>query len=113
MTAVADSAGATPTRKLRRHSGPDRIAALLRAGFRPTAAKRRLAGGSPTVHAAVVNGAPAVVATLGDRVLGVVVLTVRDERIAAVCGIADPTRLGRLTEQWRRLTPADPLIAAW
>ncbi|MEV5496379.1 FAD-dependent oxidoreductase [Nonomuraea fuscirosea] len=38
-----------------------------RSGFKPTPAKRRLAGGTSAVHYARVNGAPALVFVVGDR----------------------------------------------
>lgn len=110
-TAISDGTGTA--RKLIRSAVPERIAAMIRAGFRPTPAKRRLAGGMPAMHAAVVNGSPAVVATLGGRVLGVVTLEVRDGRIAAVLGIAAPARLGRLTREWVRHEHPDPVIESW
>ena len=44
-TAISDGAGLTET--LLRYDTPQRIAAVARAGFKPTPAKRRLAGGSP------------------------------------------------------------------
>ena len=110
-TAIGDGAG-TATKVLR-FSAPERIAAVLRAGFKPTAAKRKLAGGSPSIHAAVVNGSPAMVAVVDGRVLGVVVLEVRGERIAGVCGIAAPVRLGRLAEHWQRHEHDDPLVESW
>ena len=40
--------------------------------------------------------------TLDDRVLGVTILEIRDNKIAGVRGIAAPARLGRLTEEWQR-----------
>jgi RNA polymerase sigma-70 factor (ECF subfamily) len=110
-TAIADGAGLA--KKLLRYSVPERIAAMMRAGFKPTPAKRRLAGGSPSIHAAVVNGSPAMVAALDDRVLGVVILEVREDKVAAVHGMASPARLGRLTAQWRRHEHNDPLIESW
>ncbi|SFA76751.1 RNA polymerase, sigma subunit, ECF family [Amycolatopsis marina] len=110
-TAVTDGAGLAT--KLMRVSGPARIASVLRAGFRPTPAKRKLAGGSPAIHASVVNGSPAVIATLDDRVLGAVILEVRGDKIAAVHGMASPARLGRLTEEWRRREHDVPLIESW
>ena len=61
----------------------------------------------------VVNGSPAVIAVLDDRVVGVVVLEVRDGKIAAVRGIAAPDRLGRLTEEWRQHEHDAPVINAW
>jgi RNA polymerase sigma-70 factor (ECF subfamily) len=85
----------------------------MRAGFKPTPVKRRLAGGSPAMHAGVVNGSPALIAALDDRVLGVVILDLRDDKVAVVRGISDPDRLGRLTAQWRRCRHDDPLIDVW
>jgi len=112
-TAVADGAGASAGKRLLRYSVPERIAAMLRAGFKPTPAKRRLVGGSPSLHSALVNGSPALVAAIDGRVLGVVVLDVRGERIATVCGIAGQSRLGRLNEQWLRGEHPDPIMASW
>ncbi len=110
-TAVSDGAGAG--RKILRYAVPERIAAALRAAFKPTPAKRKLAGGSPAMHAGVVNGSPALIAVLPDRVVGVLVLEVRDDKVAVVRGIADPGRLGRLSRQWQRGEHDAPLIAAW
>ncbi|MFY1687052.1 sigma-70 family RNA polymerase sigma factor [Plantactinospora sp. WMMB782] len=110
-TAVSDGAGQGG--KLLRHAAPEQIAAALRAGFKPTPAKRRLAGGSPAIHAGVVNGSPAAIAAVGDRVVGVVVLDIRDGRVAVVRGIASPDRLGRLTEEWRRREHDAPVIESW
>ncbi len=110
-TAIADGAGKAT--KLQRHAVPERIAAMLRAGFKPTPAKRKLAGGSPAIHAAVVNGSPAMIAVLDDRVLGAVILEIRDDKIASVCGMAAPARLERLTKEWRRHEHDDPIIESW
>jgi len=110
-TVISDGAG--PVRRWLRFSGPERIAAALRAGFKPTPAKRRLAGGSPAMHAGVINGCPALIAAFDDRVVGVVVLDVRDDRVAVLRGISDPDRLGRLTAQWRRREHVDPVIPSW
>lgn len=112
-TGVADGAGLRPARRLVRHPDPRRVAVAVRAGFTPTATKRRLAGGSPAVHAAVVNGCPAVVATLADRILGILVLELRGDRIAGVRGIATPERLARLTAEWQRREHDAPLIESW
>jgi RNA polymerase sigma-70 factor (ECF subfamily) len=110
-TAISDGAG--QARRWLRFSTPGRIAAALRAAFKPTPAKRRLAGGSPAMHAGVVNGCPALIAAFADRVVGVVVLDVRDDRVAVLRGISDPDRLGRLTREWLRGEHDDPLIQAW
>ena len=110
-TGISDGAGLAE--KLIRYSTPERIASVVRAGFKPSPAKRRLAGGSPSIHAVVVNGCPAMLSTLDDRVVGVVILEIRDDKIAGVRGIAAPGRLGRLTEEWQRQEHGVPLIESW
>jgi RNA polymerase sigma-70 factor (ECF subfamily) len=110
-TAISDGAGLTET--LLQYDTPQRVAAVARAGFTPTAAKRRLAGGRPAVHYALVNGAPAILFVLGDQVVGAVGFDITDGKIATVRGIAAPTRLARLTEAWRQQEPDTPLITEW
>jgi RNA polymerase sigma-70 factor (ECF subfamily) len=110
--AVSDGAGGTAA-KLLRFDTPQRIAAVVRAGLKPTPAKRRLLGGAPALHYAVVNGAPALLFVLGDRVIGSAMFDIADGKIATVRGIAAPARLVRLTEAWRQREPDAPLIAQW
>jgi len=111
VTAVSDGAGLTRT--LLRYDTPQRVAAVARAGFKSTPAKRRLAGGTLAVHYAHVNGAPAILFVLGDQVVGAVTFDITDDRIATVRGIAAPTRLTRLTEAWRRHEHGTPLTSQW
>lgn len=110
-TAISDGAG--QTRTWLRFPTPERIAAAMRAAFKPTPAKRKLAGGSPAMYAGVVNGCPALIAAFDDRVVGVVVLEVRGDKVAALRGISDPERLVRLTTEWLRRDHDEPLIRAW
>ncbi|WP_230193458.1 sigma-70 family RNA polymerase sigma factor [Streptomyces coriariae] len=110
-TAISDGAGLTKT--LLQYDTPQRIAAVARAGFKPTPAKRRLAGGTPAVHYALVNGAPAILFVLGDQVVGAVTFDITGGKIATVRGIAAPARLTHLTEAWRRHEPDTPLIPQW
>ncbi|GGP97286.1 sigma-70 family RNA polymerase sigma factor [Streptomyces roseolilacinus] len=110
-TAISDGAGLAG--RLLRFDTAQRVAAVARAGFKPTPAKRRLAGGTPAVHYALVNGAPAVLFVLGDRVIGTVAFDIADDGITTVRGIAAPARLVRLTEAWRQREPDAPLVAAW
>ncbi|MFW3168895.1 sigma-70 family RNA polymerase sigma factor [Geodermatophilus sp. CPCC 206100] len=110
-TAISDGAGLTET--LLQYDTPRRIAAVMRAGLQPTPAKRRLAGGTPAIHYALVNGAPAILFVLGDQVLGAVGFDITNGKIATVRGIAAPTRLVRLAEAWRQHDPDTPLIAQW
>ncbi|MGH3583972.1 MAG: sigma factor-like helix-turn-helix DNA-binding protein, partial [Mycobacterium sp.] len=111
-TAISDGAGGRAD-KLIRYSGSERIAAVVRAGFKPSAAKRKLAGGSPSIHAAVVNGCPAMLVTLEDRVVGVAILEIHGDKIAGLRSVAAPARLGRLTEEWQRRAHDAALIESW
>ncbi|MEU7469866.1 sigma-70 family RNA polymerase sigma factor [Streptomyces sp. NPDC044984] len=111
VTAVSDGAGLS--RRLLRYTTRERVASYVRAGFKPTPAKRRLAGGSPALHLAWVNGSPAVVAVIDGRVVGAVAFEVRDGKVASLRGIAAAGRLSRLDEAWRRHEPDAPVISAW
>ncbi|MCW3820738.1 sigma-70 family RNA polymerase sigma factor [Micromonospora sp. DR5-3] len=110
-TAISDGAGLAKT--LLQYDTPQRIAAVVRAGFKPTPAKRRFAGGTPAIHYALVNGAPAILFVLGDQVVGAVAFDITNGKITTMRGIAAPTRLARLTEAWRQHEPDTPLIAEW
>ncbi|MGI5200433.1 sigma-70 family RNA polymerase sigma factor [Spirillospora sp. CA-108201] len=110
-TAISDGAGLTE--KLLQYSTAQGIAAVARAGFKSTPAKRRLAGGAPAIHYALVNGAPAILFVLGSQVIGAVTFDLTGGKIATVRGIAAPTRLIRLTETWQHHEPDAPLITRW
>ncbi|MFF7137428.1 sigma-70 family RNA polymerase sigma factor [Streptomyces sp. NPDC008196] len=111
VTAVSDGYGLA--RRLLRYKTRERVASYVRAGFQPTSAKRRLAGGSPAMHIAGVNGSPAVLAVVDDRVVGAVAFEVTDGKIASLRGIATADRLARLNEVWRQREPDAPVINAW
>ncbi|MFK4265957.1 sigma-70 family RNA polymerase sigma factor [Streptomyces milbemycinicus] len=111
VTAVSDGAGLG--KRLLRYKTRERVASYVRAGFKPTPAKRRLAGGSPAFHIAVVNGSPAVLAVVDDRVVGAVAFEVSDGKVASLHGIAAADRLARLNEAWRQHEPDAPVINAW
>ncbi|MFE5944664.1 sigma-70 family RNA polymerase sigma factor [Streptomyces sp. NPDC056480] len=111
VTAVSDGAGLA--RRLLRVTTRERVAAFARAGFRPTAAKRRLAGGTPSFHIEVVNGTPAVLAVVDGRVVGAVAFAVDDGKVTSLHGIATADRLTRLNEAWRKHDPGAPVIEAW
>jgi RNA polymerase sigma-70 factor (ECF subfamily) len=110
-TAVSDGYGLA--RRLLRYNTRERVAFYVRAGFKPTPAKRRLAGGSPSFHIALVNGSPAVLAVVDDRVVGAVAFEVSDGKVASLRGIAAADRLARLNEAWRQHEPDAPVINAW
>ncbi|MEV6658388.1 sigma-70 family RNA polymerase sigma factor [Nocardia fluminea] len=111
-TGISDGAGGLAA-KLIRYASPHRLATAVRAGFTPSPAKRRLAGGSPSMYAVVVNGCPALLVTLGDRVLGVAVLEMRADKIAGMRSVAAPHRLGRVTAEWQRREHGTPLVQSW
>ncbi|MFD4458771.1 sigma-70 family RNA polymerase sigma factor [Nocardia sp. NPDC058480] len=111
-TGISDGVGGLAA-KLIHYATPQRLANVVRAGFTPTPAKRRLAGGSPSIHAVVVNGCPAALVTLDDRVLGVAILELRDDKIAGMRSIAAPHRLGRVTDEWQRREHQAPLVELW
>ncbi|MFF3610846.1 sigma-70 family RNA polymerase sigma factor [Streptomyces sp. NPDC002580] len=111
VTVVSDGAGLG--KRLLRYRTRERVASFVRAGFRPTPAKRRLAGGSPAFHIAPVNGCPAVLAVVEGRIVGAVAFEVRDGRIASLYGVAAAGRLDRLGEAWRQREPDAPVIDTW
>ncbi|MBQ1098342.1 sigma-70 family RNA polymerase sigma factor [Streptomyces sp. b94] len=111
VTAVSDGAGLA--RRLLRYRTRERVASYVRAGFKPTPAKRRLAGGSPAMHIAWINGAPAVLAVIEDRVVGAVAFEVREGKVASLHGVAAADRLARLSESWRQHGSGAPVIEAW
>jgi RNA polymerase sigma-70 factor (TIGR02957 family) len=76
------------------------VARFLRGLFRDTEIRRQQLGGSPTFYADVVNGEPALVVVVDDRVAGVMCLEVRDGRIAAVRTQVNPDKLERLSRRW-------------
>ncbi|WBB69135.1 hypothetical protein [Micromonospora sp. WMMD812] len=110
-TAITDGAGLTET--LLQYDTAQRVAAVVRAGFKPTPAKRRLAGGTPAIYYALVNGAAAILFVLGDQVIGAVTFDITNGKIATGRGVAAPIRLARLTEAWRQHEPDTPLISQW
>ncbi|WP_020524828.1 sigma-70 family RNA polymerase sigma factor [Catelliglobosispora koreensis] len=111
--AIAVSDGAGLARTLLRYDTAQRIASVVHAGFKPSAAKRRFAGGTPAIHYAVLNGAPAIVFVLGGQVIGSVSFDIAYGKITTVWGIAGPVRLARLARAWRRREPGTPLVEAW
>ncbi|MFJ7911915.1 sigma-70 family RNA polymerase sigma factor [Kitasatospora sp. NPDC096204] len=110
-TVISDGAGLA--RRLLRYETRERVASYARAGFKPTAAKRRLAGGSPAFHIALVNGSPAVLAVIDDRVVGAGVFEVSDGKVASLYGIAATDRLARLDEAWRQYESDAPAVHTW
>lgn len=103
-TAVFDGAGLSRT--LWRYETPARVATMMRSAFRPTPAKRRLAGGSPAIRLGQVNGRPAALVVPGDRIVGATAFQISDGKAAALHGFAAAQRLARLTVGPRRVDGA-------
>jgi RNA polymerase sigma-70 factor (ECF subfamily) len=111
-TAVSDSAGLLD--KPIRYVGAAAVAAYLRAAYKPTPAKHRLIGGAPAIYADLVNGAPAAVAVIDGKVVGVMTVEVDGSgRISALRSYAAPDRLARLSERWTGRAHGEPLLAVW
>lgn len=90
----ADGGGAVGTAR-RPVEGRARVARYLAGGFRK-------ATGAVTFTFTEVNGGPAVVAAADGTVLGVVALTVGDDRISALHIMANPPKLAHLAKQLSR-----------
>ncbi|MFC4337752.1 RNA polymerase sigma factor SigJ [Salininema proteolyticum] len=110
-TAMSDGAGFSET--VIEFRTAQRIAALARAGFTPSAAKRRLVGGSLAFHFGLVNGSPAMLAVLAGNVRGMVAFEISEGRVTTLRGIGAASRLGRLSEAWRGRDHGEPIIADW
>lgn len=109
---IADGGGQVPARSTP-VVGAFEIARLLRGLFKPSAAKRNLVGGSLTMHAVVVNGDPAALATVGDVAVAVMTCDVTSDGIAAVHIQANPGKLERVRRQWAASEHGEPLLEVW
>lgn len=96
---VSDGGGKVPARSTPVIGGLT-IARFLRNAMRPSAAKKAMAGGEYVMHAGVVNGGPALLATVGERVVAAICLEVTADGITGVHIQANPDKLERLSRQW-------------
>ncbi|MDX2848489.1 RNA polymerase sigma-70 factor [Actinacidiphila glaucinigra] len=110
--AVGDGGGKVPARA-KAFEGALAVAKFLRGLFTPGAAKRALVGGTAEVHAADVNGDPAVVAVVDGRVVGVMCLEVTADGVAAVRNQVNPDKLERATRRWAAGDHGEPLFHAF
>ncbi|MQA96284.1 MAG: sigma-70 family RNA polymerase sigma factor [Streptosporangiales bacterium] len=109
---VGDGGGKVPARA-KAFFGAVMVAKFLRGLFRPSDAKRALVGGGMDLYADMVNGSPAIVALVGDQVVGVMMLEVRDGRIAAVRNQVNPDKLAYITRRWQATEHGEPVGRAW
>ncbi|MDF6043776.1 RNA polymerase sigma-70 factor [Streptomyces sp. JH14] len=110
--AIGDGGGKVPARA-KAFEGAVAVATFMRGLFKPSKAKRAIAGGSPEVYITTANGDPAVVAVVDGRVVGVMCLEVTAEGIAAFRNQVNPDKLERVTEQWAAADHGEPLLNAF
>ncbi|MEV4283288.1 RNA polymerase sigma factor SigJ [Actinoplanes xinjiangensis] len=96
---ITDGGGEVPARTTPIVGGLQ-LARVLRGILRPGAVDRFLPEGPLTVHAAVVNSGPAIVAVAGGQVVGVICLEVGDDGITALKIQGSPSKLKRFTREW-------------
>ncbi|MEU5630850.1 RNA polymerase sigma factor SigJ [Streptomyces rishiriensis] len=110
--AIGDGGGKVPARA-KAFEGALAVATFMRGLFKPSRAKRSLVGGSPDVYAATANGAPALVAVLDGRVIGVMCLEIGADGIAAFRNQVNPDKLERATRRWAAADHGEPLLRAF
>ncbi|QNE76095.1 sigma-70 family RNA polymerase sigma factor [Streptomyces finlayi] len=107
--AIGDGGGKVPARA-KAFEGALAVATFMRGLFKPSKAKRTLAGGSADIYATTANGAPAVVAVVDGRVIGVMCLEITPEGIAAFRNQANPDKLERATLRWAATDHGEPQL---
>lgn len=110
--AIGDGGGKVPART-KAFEGALAVAKFMRGLFKPSKAKRDLVGGSAGIYSTTANGAPAVVAVVDGRVIGVMCVEVTDDGIAAFRNQANPDKLERATRQWAATDHGEPLFHAF
>ncbi|MFE2018010.1 RNA polymerase sigma-70 factor [Streptomyces sp. NPDC059499] len=110
--AIGDGGGKVPARA-KAFEGALAVAKFMRGLFKPAQAKRAIVGGSPGVYVTTANGAPAIVAVLDGRVVGVMCLEITGGGIAAFRNQVNPDKLERATRQWAATEHGEPLFNAF
>lgn len=94
-------------------TGARRVARFLRGLFKPDAVKRVLPGSSPAFYADVVNGVPALVIVVDDKIFGIVSFEVSTDGITAVHAQVNPAKLVRAARQWAASEHEESLVESW
>ncbi|MER8194679.1 RNA polymerase sigma factor SigJ [Streptomyces microflavus] len=110
--AIGDGGGKVPART-KAFEGALAVAKFMRGLFKPSKAKRDLVGGSAGIYSTTANGAPAVVAVVDGRVIGVMCVEVTDDGIAAFRNQANPDKLERANRRWAATDHGEPLFHAF
>ncbi|MEV0293653.1 RNA polymerase sigma-70 factor [Nocardia sp. NPDC050710] len=109
---IADGGGRMHARKTPIVGALD-IARYLRGLFRPTDAKRAIAGGNAALYAVVVNGGPALLIQGAERVYGIICLDATPDGVTAIHLQVNPDKLERITRRWAAAGPHRPLVESW
>ncbi|MCT9092158.1 RNA polymerase sigma-70 factor [Streptomyces sp. ASQP_92] len=109
---IGDGGGKVPARA-KAFEGALAVATFMRGLFKPGKAKRALVGGTAEIHATTANGAPAVVAVVEGRVVGVMCLEVGADGITAFRNQVNPDKLDRATRRWAAADHGEPLFRAF
>ncbi|WP_025274908.1 RNA polymerase sigma factor SigJ [Haloglycomyces albus] len=112
VTTSGDGGGQVPATPYPVH-GATAVAKLLRGLFRPSEAKRRLAGGSPRLHFSRANRTPTLIAEVDGSIVATMQVTIVDGKIAALRTVANPDKLRFITAQWSRAPHPDPGYPMW
>lgn len=96
---IADGGGQVPARRTPA-VGAAAVARAMHSLFNPNEALRKLIGGRIDLYPAQVNGGPAVLAFIEDRLSGVVVLESDGEHVSALLIHANPEKLVRISREW-------------
>ncbi|WP_329420563.1 RNA polymerase sigma-70 factor [Streptomyces sp. NBC_01693] len=109
---IGDGGGKVPARA-KAFEGAVAVATFMRGLFKPGKAKRTIAGGSAEVYATTANNAPAVVAVVDGRIIGVMCLQVTGDGIATILNQVNPDKLERATARWAASDHGAPLFTAF
>ncbi|MFE7625270.1 RNA polymerase sigma factor SigJ [Streptomyces sp. NPDC057509] len=109
---VGDGGGKVPART-KPFEGAKAVATFMRGLLKPGKAKTAVTGGSVDLYVTSANGSTAVVATVGERVIGVMCLEVTPEGIRSFRNQANPDKLERATRQWAAMEHGKPLLTAF
>lgn len=93
--------------------GAERVARFVRIAIKSSNGTWNKLGGKPEMFAAIANGMPALVLVSEGRVVGILVLQVTVDGIAAVHGHVNPDKLAYANRQWATYTPGAPLPELW
>ncbi|MEU6766394.1 RNA polymerase sigma factor SigJ [Streptomyces sp. NPDC046853] len=107
--AIGDGGGKVPARA-KAFEGAVAVAKFMRGLFKPSQAKRAYVGGSPEAYVTTANGAPAIVAVIDGRVVGIMCLEITADGIAAFHNQVNPDKLERATRQWAATEHGEPAL---